>query len=248
MSTVAGQSEHAPAQDQTHGSHLAYGLNEVHCGTDPCRLDIVFVHGLTGKAQDTWTHKSSRVFWPRDYLRSLVDARVFVFGYDADVASALRTVSGDRLTDHARTLVHDLVSIRRQSAAQARPLAFVTHSLGGLVTKQAISHSFQNEREDVRQIEQCTHGVVFMRTPHYGSGLANLGLFGARFLDTVRRTNEDLVRVLQPSSEVLSMVEDNFQKVLSTRRKSSKPIEIDCFYEELAMPSPAGLVSSFQKA
>ena len=43
---------------------------------------IVFVHGLTGNRETTWTHKEAKVFWPQAFLaRDLPNTRILTFGY-----------------------------------------------------------------------------------------------------------------------------------------------------------------------
>lgn len=61
------------------------------------------------------------------------------------------------------------------------PIVFVTHSLGGLVTKQMLQTAFNQPH--YRRFAQNTKGVVFLATPHAGSNKATwldnlLGLLG----------------------------------------------------------------------
>ena len=75
-------------------------------------LSIVFVHGLTGNRETTWTYNKS-IFWPRDLLsKELPDARIFTFGYDADIIRALATAGSNTIRDHGKSLAQDL-SMRR---------------------------------------------------------------------------------------------------------------------------------------
>ena len=48
-------------------------------------------------------------------------------------------------------------------------------------------------------------------------------------------TNKDIVNVLNPDSEMLHMVENNFHTILRQRQRKDDPIELTCFYEELAV-------------
>ena len=52
-----------------------------------------------------------------------------------------------------------------------RPLIFVTHSMGGLLVKEAIRTAQNFNKQGI--IEK-TKGIVFLSTPHTGSHLANL--------------------------------------------------------------------------
>jgi hypothetical protein len=79
-------------------------------------VDIIFVHGLTGNSQGTWTDPGSGVHWPSQLLRhDIPDARIFCFGYDADVTSFWGHASKNRLTDHAKSLMGDVVREREDT-------------------------------------------------------------------------------------------------------------------------------------
>lgn len=72
---------------------------------------IVFVHGLTGSREETWT--DSGVFWPGQLLKeNMPKSRIFSWGYDADVAHFWAMVSQNRIGDHARDLVNALAQER----------------------------------------------------------------------------------------------------------------------------------------
>lgn len=58
---------------------------------DPQVPDIVAIHGINGDLYETWTHENG-CFWLRDLLpRHFTKARVFSFGYDAQVAFTTST-------------------------------------------------------------------------------------------------------------------------------------------------------------
>lgn len=77
---------------------------------------VVFVHGLTGNRESTWTHKSSKTFWPQTLLPvDLPNIRIFTFGYDADIIRALDTAGSETLRDHGKSLAFDLAMRRMQT-------------------------------------------------------------------------------------------------------------------------------------
>lgn len=73
--------------------------------TDPRFPDIVAIHGIGGDAYKTWTHENGTL-WLRDILpKSIKGARVFSFGYDAEV---VLTKCQAELDDFARSLLNKL--------------------------------------------------------------------------------------------------------------------------------------------
>ena len=83
---------------------------------------IVFVHGLYGGREATWTHERSNVFWPRDLLpRDIEDARILSFGYDAKVVKWAEPPSDATIEMHAGSLAARLVSFRSRTKT-VRPI------------------------------------------------------------------------------------------------------------------------------
>ena len=79
-------------------------------------VDLIFLHGITGNAHTTWLHKQSGVHWPRDLLHiDIKNARIMVWGYDADVASFWGNAVHNRLREHAKNLMGDLARQREDT-------------------------------------------------------------------------------------------------------------------------------------
>jgi len=78
---------------------------------DNYSLDIVAIHGITGDAFSTWTHKN-RTNWLRDFLpNAFPGARIFTFGYPAEV---FWSRSDGDIDSFARSLLEGLKRERRQ--------------------------------------------------------------------------------------------------------------------------------------
>ena len=76
---------------------------------------------------------------------------------------------------------------------------------------------------------------MFMGTPHLGSNLANWGTPISKLSKLLRKSKSEIVGVLQPGSEMLAAVQQEFHTMLEDRsRNDSKYIKIFCFYEEVA--------------
>lgn len=75
-------------------------------GTPPA-VDIVFVHGLKGDVNETWT--TDGVCWPRDLLKEDVPkARIMSWAWDSSIAGATKYSSQTTLFQNAETLLADL--------------------------------------------------------------------------------------------------------------------------------------------
>ena len=197
----------------------------------------MFVHGLTGNRETTWTH-SNGTYWPRDLLpQALPTARIITFGYDANVVRIWDTASSNGLYDHGKSLEFQLSRIRKRGSRN--PILFIAHSLGGLVCEQALLRS--DASREAHSIINNTGGIIFMGTPHYGSSLASWGSFLTTFSSNFRATNREIVATLDRGATDLRRIGEEFQQMLL---RSDINMQIICFYEELQMPVVGKIVKS----
>lgn len=194
-------------------------------------IDIWFVHGLTGDRESTWTHPNG-TFTP-DLMRArFPTARIITYGYDANVVGLWENASGEGLRGHGKALAYAISNSRLNEVK--RPIFFISHSLGGLVTEQALLVCLEPSEPRLRSIAVSTAGVIFMGTPHSGSYLAMWGYTLARLLDRFWRTNKRILSVLKQQSEILRGVEEVFQRQLTTDGALNH-VKIFCFYETVAV-------------
>ncbi|KAH8746519.1 P-loop containing nucleoside triphosphate hydrolase [Diaporthe sp. PMI_573] len=203
----------------------------------PVAVDIIFVHGLTGNAYNTWCSDGRvTIHWPRDLLKTdIPDARIMSFGYDADVVGWFSPVSNNRVGNHAENLLGAVTRLKERTESENRSIIFVMHSLGGLVVQNALDLSRSSPESHLRKLESNTLGLLFMGTPSFGSDKARWGSFAAAMVGIVRKTNKPIVHVLTPDSEMLASIQKRFHEVLRLRERQSLAIRITCFYEELDM-------------
>lgn len=101
--------------------------------------DIVFVHGLTGNRETTWTHKQTKNFWPQTLLpQDLPNARIFTFGYDADIIGTLEAAGSSTLRDHGKSLANDL-ALRRMKSRSVGETTFLDYSYSSDQTTNRIN-------------------------------------------------------------------------------------------------------------
>ncbi|RSL62874.1 hypothetical protein CEP54_005465 [Fusarium duplospermum] len=208
--------------------------------------DIVFVHGLKGHRESTWTKYG--VFWPKSLLSvDIPKARIWSWGYDADIFHFWNQHAQDQqLRDHSRQLCSDLAGVRSQTPD--RPLIFVLHSLGGIVCENALILATLSAEPHIKSIATCTRGIIFLGTPLEGAGKAKWAVIGQKFAALCRQEkNTDVVKVLQKDSPRLQDLADNFANILRDRAKSEEAIDVVCFYEEFETES-IGLIVSKESA
>lgn len=74
---------------------------------------IIFIHGLTGDRERTWTAKNSSLPWIKTLLPSgIQNARIFTFGYDAYIADWRGMVSKNRVGNHSMNLITAVAAYR----------------------------------------------------------------------------------------------------------------------------------------
>ncbi|KAH6950982.1 hypothetical protein DER45DRAFT_599493 [Fusarium avenaceum] len=133
-------------------------------------VDLVAVHGLGGHPKKTWRHAETGAFWLEQFIpQDIKNARVMTYGYKSDVAFSQSTAG---VEDFAIDLLARLEIARKDKSK--RPIIFICHSMGGLIVKKALI--LAHDRQQIyNTIAESKVGIVFLATPHQGSGLAALG-------------------------------------------------------------------------
>jgi pimeloyl-ACP methyl ester carboxylesterase len=155
--------------------------------------DLVFIHGLTGEPVATWSFNgtdSEKCYWPKWFGIDRHDFRVFVLGYPASAFVPWAKLEKTELTlfELAKTALEFLVS----EQIGKRPLAFICHSLGGLLAKQMLRTAGDASDDGWRAIADNTRLVAFIATPHVGASLASIlqkFAFGFSSANVVTLTN-----------------------------------------------------------
>ncbi|KAH6684640.1 hypothetical protein B0J14DRAFT_573294 [Halenospora varia] len=217
-------------------SDRKYGIKIFHDPSDAV-VDIVFVHGITGHREHTWSSSKHSRPWPETLLPSKIpEARIFSVGYDAAVLGWRSKISSNRIGDHSKNLLAALATHRDGDHSSDRPIIFVAHSLGGLVCEDALLSSKASPEEHLQKIINCTWGILFLGTPHSGSGFASAAGRLVPIIRPATRTNLQIVNVLRRDSEVLARIQHEFHSLLRSRSiEGCQPIKITCFYEEVPL-------------
>lgn len=95
----------------------------------------------------------------------------------------------------------------------------------------------QRPENHLQRILQSCRGILFLGTPHHGSGLAKWAEMIAKSIGVLKQTNSQIIASLESNSEVLARLQDNFHTLLRVRANNRlPPIEITCFFEENPLP------------
>ena len=91
-------------------------------------------------------------------------------------------------------------------------------------------------QDHLKSLLESTFAIAFMGTPHMGSTKAEWASVLSQLASVLRRINRNILSVLEPGSEVLANVQQEFHTMLDDRsRNRGSRIEIHCFYEEVAV-------------
>jgi pimeloyl-ACP methyl ester carboxylesterase len=150
---------------------------------------IVFVHGLFGNAEDTWTNSQTHAYWPKLLLSDprFNDSDIYVANYASPHFG--NTMNVDEIAKSLESrLANDEVFQKH------REVVFVCHSLGGLVVQQLLLLY----REYAKQVPF----IYFFSTPESGAKIARLGsLFSSDPLlkDTFEGDENEYLQIVEDS-------------------------------------------------
>lgn len=218
----------------------AEGLHRIANATHPDRrADIVFVHGLGGGSHSTWRHgkleKPGHFFWPEALGEDLPDCGIWTVGYPAGITKLGKP--GMIVAMRAGNLAQKLAD----AGFGARPLFFVTHSMGGLVVKSLVVGSQTLPDPDRKRLVGTIRGIVFCATPHRGSAFAD----AAGVLCTLLGGRQSHVKEMRANAQPLDILHDEF-----VEWHRNHPIPVLSYAENIGLfktrwywrPLPLGLV------
>ncbi|TDZ14739.1 Protein SERAC1 [Colletotrichum orbiculare MAFF 240422] len=186
--------------------------------------DVVAVPGLASHAVGSWKAPGDSDVWLRDWLpEDIPNIRVILYGYDTKL---LKNDSASSIEDLGRRLLESLGTFRKSTNTQERPIILIGHSLGGLLIKEALVHSYRSTGlgPTYNSLHQYCCGMLFFGVPH-------LGLRNDALQSFVQgQPNEALITsiVVDDESEpshFLARISDDFARCFHGETR------IVCFYE-----------------
>ncbi|KAI1211597.1 uncharacterized protein F4807DRAFT_450786 [Annulohypoxylon truncatum] len=164
--------------------------------------DCIAISGLASHPFGSWQPKgqSKSFMWIRDALpKSLPNVRPILYGYDSTL---VKSHSFQSTFDLALALINQLKANGWVSPT-CKPLAFLAHSLGGIILKQAlVSLAGMNERDS--PILRVMKGAVFFGVPNLGMEQSHLEAV------VVGQANTELIQTLSPKSPYLFQLDKQF--------------------------------------
>lgn len=101
------------------------GLKVIHRPPGERTVDLIFVHGLGGSSQSTWSHnRNPDFFWPLKFLPlepEISKARILTFGYNANFGPG-GGKSKMTFLDFAKDLLYDLKYAQDESVPELEDL------------------------------------------------------------------------------------------------------------------------------
>lgn len=140
------------------------------CAESPVALEVLFFHGLGGDAHASWGGPDESGYWPSWLLLDAKGVDVFSINYAAPKFHVNGKIANMPMYDKALEICDYLVS----SGIGKKPLVVICHSLGGLLIKQILRVCQDSEDKNFQKLFENIRGVIFLATPHDGSGMADL--------------------------------------------------------------------------
>ena len=205
---------------------------------EKAEIALIFVHGLDGHYQETFQNSTTKEKWfdkifddnqDLGYGRQLLQFHMYSVDYRSAFSSSLSTTE---LVSHVFEAIEAEDIFKNYTY-----LWFVTHSLGGIITKKIIDY-YDNKPRHLRKIL----GVSLLGVPSQGSKVAE-DADKIDFMIELFGQNYKLIEDLRPAkiNSFLEDTEDNWHRLLKEhRRGDAKVPRIYCAYEK--DPIFAGIV------
>lgn len=209
------------------------------------RADIVFLHGLGGNAWTSWSASNRyRTFWPGWLGPRIAHAAIWTVGYPA---------SPTHWFGHATSLperAHWLLNRFHTRRIGSRPLALIGHSMGGLVMKALLREAAGHSQSPWHSTASNLRAMIFIATPHKGSGWANFVQYGKHALrlrgnlselmhggEAVTDLHYWFIHQLLPGRDLLC---HNFYETRPTAIAGWLPLIGDYFPKVMVVPKESG--------
>ena len=174
-------------------------LRRLDKGSDKPRLNVIFVHGLGGHPITTWCYEGGEdgdYFWLKGVAKGVENIAVYTLSYPSDKAA---WNTGWPIATAAVAVLDKLMSSSQLRESGEAPIAFVCHSLGGLIIKKLVltAHLDRGQHPTKGRFLDRIAAIVFLSTPHYGSIISSIASsahwFVSKSLKDLKASDEALL-------------------------------------------------------
>ncbi|KAH8586238.1 hypothetical protein B0O99DRAFT_644911 [Bisporella sp. PMI_857] len=187
-------------------------------------FDCIAISGLASHPFGSWQPKGGdkRFMWIRDALpKHIQGVRAVIYGYDTKLDCS---PSFQRIPDLAQALISQLQTYGWDSRS-GKPVAFLAHSLGGLVLREAMVQLNSSLDDGYKGVLSLLRGAVFF-------GVPNLGMEQSHFRIVVHdNPNGLLVDDIARGSNYLRQLNRSF-------KETSLHSQLKCFWAWETSESP----------
>ncbi|MDJ1138811.1 HD domain-containing protein [Marinicella marina] len=165
-----------------------------------CDANVVFIHGLDGHHVNTWKNNpSDQSMWFDWLIDDFKNLGVWSVSYNS---KSSRWFGNEPMPLNERAI--NISEWMNNNNIYDKPFILICHSLGGLIAKELLRMANDGRLSNPKIISSLK-GIIFLATPHLGSGVADL----VANYKILRSTN--LTQQLQQDSALLTSLNEWFR-------------------------------------
>lgn len=195
--------------------------------TAQVRADVVFIHGLGGDCEASWTAAENDFFLPLELSKDpeFSDVRFLSVDYPTSLHN-LDSIRELPLEERAQNVRDKL----RAAGVGTRPFVLVCHSMGGLLAKYVLADDWVHEASS-RRFWPALRGIVFFATPHKGADIARMLTYYLSFM-----VGTEVAQLKKQDWGELDTLHGNFLAFVEQQRGKTEVPRLAAYYEQLAAP------------
>ncbi|KAI1087795.1 hypothetical protein F5B19DRAFT_474093 [Rostrohypoxylon terebratum] len=197
-------------------------------------VDIIAIHGMGAKPENTWNDRESKVNWLTHATMlpaALPQARIMTYNYASHwfgEHAIKQSLSGVSIK-----LLNSLVDGRGD--CPNRPILLIGHCFGGLVAQEVYNRA-RMHHQDYPSIADSIVGMIFLGTPHHGipdnCSFGTQGQIYKAVMEANVHVECGLIETIAQDNEILVNTVHNFTRIVELRREDAP--KLCCFYEQKA--------------
>ncbi|KAJ4378598.1 hypothetical protein N0V85_008961 [Neurospora sp. IMI 360204] len=200
---------------------------------DDSDIDIILVPGLGAHPEKSWEsgNEKSKFNWATDkdggIIMDFPKARILLYMYES------AWVGDYKVKQFMNNIAHTLLTClkAKRKNCRNRPIAFIGHSMGGLVIAKAVAYA-DTRRELYPVMFEAISAAIFFGTTFKGATIASTAVMFSRLAEkshSFGAVASKLLEDLTPGNSYLKSIREEFATLIT---KLTPKIHVFCFYEE----------------